>query len=193
MVHTSVNHIKGVRPNIKLTIQRVEASTWDMFKKHHYLTEDINKSCKCFIFRWNGEIVGFVGILNTPRKGCPNAVAISRVVVLPDFQGMGIGYQICCKISAIFKGEGYLVYIKTVNDSLGKAFGRHDKDWRPTSYNGKLRKETEFESGKYNNRLVRISYCYAYEGEPINGLGYLLAPIADMRKQKTNKKTNSLF
>lgn len=190
MKTTIVNHNKGSKPNIELTIQRVEASAWELFKKHHYLTEDINKSCKCFVFRWNKQIVGFVGILNTPRKGCPNAVAISRLVVLPDFQGLGIGAMIANKISAILKAENYLIYIKTVNDALGQAFERN-QNWRPTPYNGKVRKNTEYESGKYNNRLIRKSYCYAYEGNPLYGYEYLTRPIADMRKEA--KQSKKLF
>lgn len=187
MTHSFVHEDKYARPNIQLTIQRVEASVWNLFKKHHYLTEEMNKSCKCFLFRWNGNIVGFVGVLNTPRKGCPNAVAISRLVVLPDYQGLGIGYQICHKISAIFKAEGYLIYIKTVNDALGNVFAKCEDDWRPTSFNGKIRNPKAFDYGKYNNRLVRVSHCYAYEGEPLHGYGDLLAPVAEMRKNKINK------
>lgn len=187
MIHKLIHHPKGVKPIINLTIQRVEPSAWEMFKKHHYLTEEINKSCKCFIFRWNSQIVGFVGILNTPRKGCPNAVAISRLVVLPDYQGMGIGKQIAKTISAILKNEGYLIYIKTVNDALGKSFENDTYNWRPTAYNGKIRKNSEYETGKYNNRLVRKSYCYAYEGEPLDGFSEILLPIAEMRKIKLKK------
>jgi len=64
-----INHKKGKRPNINLTVRRVEPSVWSLFKKEHYLTAEMNKSCKCLLFEWNGVPVGFVGILNTPRRG----------------------------------------------------------------------------------------------------------------------------
>ena len=41
------------RPEISLQVSRVEAEAWDFFKKHHYLTEDVNKSCKFLLFEWN--------------------------------------------------------------------------------------------------------------------------------------------
>lgn len=58
--------------------------------------------------------------------------------------------------------------------------------WSPTSYNGKKRNNKNYETGKYDNRLDRKSYCFKYVGEPIYGYEELLKPINDLRKEKNN-------
>lgn len=65
-----INKRKKEKPNIELTVNRVEPNVWfDLnIHKHHYLTESLNKSCKCLLFSWNGVPIGFVGLLNSPRK-----------------------------------------------------------------------------------------------------------------------------
>ena len=73
MKFVKISHKKGERPHIHLTVRRVESSIfWSCgFAKEHYLTAELNKSCKCLLFEWNNVPVAFVGILNTPRKGIP--------------------------------------------------------------------------------------------------------------------------
>jgi len=176
------------KPQIKLQISRVEPSAWDFFKKHHYLTENVNKSCKFFLFQWNNKPVGIVAMINQPRKGCSNGFALSRTVVLPDFQGMGIGSKISEICASIFVGAGGKVYTKTVNPALGEYRNKSNK-FRPTAQNGKIRKLKEDTDKKARNRLTRASYCHEYIGEGMNGYDELLKPIKEMRnnKQKQNK------
>lgn len=187
MKNVLINHKKGKKPNIELTVQRVEPNVWhDLgFDKHHYLTSSLNKSCKCLLFSWDGEAVGFVAILNSPRKGEPCGFSISRVVLLPDYQGLGLSSMILNFCGGIITnmGDDYKLYIKTIHDRMGRYFERSDK-WTPTSYNGKIRKNTEYENGKYNNRLERKSYCYKYCGEKISGYEDLLLPINELRNNK---------
>lgn len=175
------------KPNIELTVQRVEASEWKNlgFDKHHYLTTDINKSCKCLVFSWNDTPVAFVGILNTPRKGLPNDLAISRLVILPDYQGLGLSSIILNFCGGIIKslGEDYRLLIKTIHTKMGKHLSKCE-EWEPTAFNGKQRTKTEYEKGKYNNRFERTSYCFKYVGRKIEGYEELLLPIDKLRKKK---------
>lgn len=180
--------LRQSRPNIELQVSRVESDTWDLFKKHHYLTESVNKSCKFFLFTWNEKPVGICAVINQPRKGCPNGFAISRVVVLPDFQGIGLGTKICEFTSALFVSIGGKVYIKTVNPALG-VYHNNSESWRGTSMNGKIRHSSSKKSdSSAKNRLERASYCHEYIGEGISGYEELLKPIKEMRENK-NKQT----
>ena len=167
------------RPKITLQVSRVEAETWNFFKKHHYLTEDVNKSCKFLLFEWNDKPVGILCMINQGGKGRETAVRISRIVVLPDYQGMGLGIGICEFSSAIFKSNGACsVYIKTINPALGEYMTKSNK-WKPTSMNGKIGRDDL--SAK--NRKRRASYCYEYIGESISGYEELLLPINEMRSK----------
>ena len=176
------DYLRQGKPKIELSVSRVEADTWKIFKKHHYLTEDMNKSCKCLLFEWNGKPVGFLGMINQPNKGKPTAMAISRVVVLPDYQGLGLGVKISEFSSAIFKENGACnIYIKTVNPALGEYMEKSDL-WEATGYNGKFRKDPG-SNERAKNRLSRRSYNFQYIGEPIQGYEELLLPIKEMREK----------
>ena len=184
---------KNEKPKINLTVQRVEPSVWTSlsFDKHHYLTSALNKSCKCLLFSWDGVPVGFVGLLNSPRKGMPWGHSISRVVVLPDFQGMGLSSQIINFCGGILKsmGDDWSLYLKTIHEKMGEYMTRSDK-WSPTSYNGKVRSKesTESEGKRYQNRLQRKSFCFKYVGDAIYGYEELLKPIKELRENKKNPK-----
>ena len=169
------------RPEISLQVSRVESETWDFFKKHHYLTEEVNKSCKFLLFEWNDKPIGIVAIINQPRKGCANGFAISRVVVTPDFQGMGLGVKLSEFACAIIKDNGGVIFIKTINPALGIYFNK-SKLWRGTTNNGKSRTIKEDTDKSARNRLERASYCHEYIGESIGGYKELLLPISEMRK-----------
>lgn len=175
-------------PKIQISISRVESKTWDFFKKHHYLTEEVNKSCKFLLFEWREKPIGIVAIINQPG---PNerkyAMAISRIVILPDFQGMGLGVKLSEFCGGIIKNEGGLCFIKTVNPALGEYFNK-SITWRGTANNGKSRKINQDTDKSAKNRLERASYCHEYIGESICGYEELLLPIKEMRNNQLNLK-----
>ena len=177
------DYLRRGRPQIKLQVSRVEAETWDFFKKHHYLTEDLNKSAQCLLFEWNNKPIGICCVLNTPRKGMSEAMAISRIVILPDYQGLGLGSKLSSFIGGIYKQKGNRIFIKTANPALGEYFNKNIKEWRGTSNNGKGKPESSFDTLKYKNRLTRVSYSHEYIGESVIGYEELLLPINEMRKK----------
>lgn len=185
-----INSKKTDKPYIKLKVMRVEHNIWyDMnFYKHHYLTSNLNKSCKCLLFTWDGVPCAFVGLLNSPSKGQPYKITVSRIVILPEFQGLGLASRILNFCGGIVKacGEEYSLHIKTIHEKMGKGLERN-KLWKATANNGKYRKvDTTEPSGKYKNRLQRASYCYKYIGEALNGYNELMLPISVLRKNKEN-------
>ena len=190
-----INHKKGERPQIKLTVRRVEASVYYScgFAKEHYLNGEINKSCKCLLFEWDGVPVGFVGILNTPRRNYPYGCSISRLVVLPDYQGLGLSTQIFNFCGGIVKSlsdaeHDYHLYIKTAHRKFGEALSRNP-NVRGTTFDGKGENESAAKHDKrYRNRLTRVSYCKEYVGEAIYGYEDLLKPIKEMRERKKTLK-----
>lgn len=77
------------RPEIKLQIYKTKSSTWGMFKRYHYLTASMNSASQCFIAFYNNNPVAFHAILN--QMGTKKMKRGTRLVVLPDYQGVGIG------------------------------------------------------------------------------------------------------
>ena len=178
------------RPSISLRIYRTESNTWRIFAKHHYMTEEMNEAAYCYCFAWGNKPVAFCSTLPMPGMGLENAWRISRLVVLPDFQGIGIGRHIAEVIGGIYKSIGKKMYIKTVSPRLGEYMERSPL-WTPTGYNGKEREKAK--NGFYSNMKTRRSYCFRYAGDPILGFEHLTKPINEMRKEKSLEGQLSLF
>ena len=169
-----------LRPNIELQIHRVEPHTWNLFKNHHYLTEDLNPSCQCFLFTWGETPVGFVGAINQPSNHDSTAMRGSRIVILPELQGLGMGAKMIEFVASLYKSVGKNFYSKTVHPALGE-YRNKSPLWSPTAFNGKVRK---VDDPKAKNRVTRMSYCHKYVGEPTYGAEDLIKPISEMRLTK---------
>lgn len=180
---TYSNDRKGERPHMNLTVCRVESKTWwDLnISKHHYMSQEMNKGAKCFLFQWDGVPVGFFSILNQTFKGCnKNDHRGSRTVIFPQFQGLGFSKVIVNFVASIVKSLGGTLYMKERHDKMAK-WQSKSPDWQPTAYNGK---KHHAKDPKSKNRFARVSYCYKYVGEPIYGFEELLLPIKELRKRK---------
>lgn len=170
------------RPEIKLQVSRVEPETWDLFKSHHYLTEEANKSYVFLLFEWNDKPVAMCVIgrhIGKKRDGM-RSFRGSRVVVLPDYQGMGMGSKISEFCAGITKNMGGRYYTKTVNPALGEYRNKRTENWMPTAFNGKIRTKVP----TFWEMKMRASYCHEYIGEGISGYEDLLKPIEELRNDK---------
>ena len=172
------------RPKIELQVSRVESSTWDIFKKHHYLTESVNKSCKFFLFTWNDKPIAIIALGLQIGRGVGKAFRESRVVVLPDFQGLGIGSSISRFMASIAFDFGYKYFTKTTNPALGIQRNIDIVNWQATAFNGKIRKPTKAKNNKYTSLSLRPSFCHKYIGKKTEGYSNLLLPIAEMRNRE---------
>lgn len=93
------------RPEIKLQVHRASRSSWELFRKHHYLDLNLHKAAKCFVGTIDGEPAAFNAVLPFPHPTAPSWRA-SRTVCLPDFQGVGIGNAMCETVASIYKATG---------------------------------------------------------------------------------------
>lgn len=138
------------------------------------MTEECNKGGIHLLFCWDGVPIGMAVLLNAVGKGIRKGYRVSRIVVLPDYQGLGFGSQIMEFLGGVVASIGGTLYIKTVHDKMGRYLARSPK-WSPTSYNGKQRKNVE--DPRYSNRLSRVSHCYKYCGDTVEGYEYLLSRL----------------
>lgn len=186
-------YLRQGRPQIELSVSRVEPKTWDLFKKHHYLTENSNISYIYLLFEWNKKPVAISVIGRQIGRGVNNAYRGSRMVVIPDFQGMGLGSSLSNFVGGICKKNGNRYFTKTINPALGEWRNKRIDIWKPSAFNGKLRIKSNVEKNVYTSIKLRPSYCHEYIGESISGYEDLLLPIEQMRIKNTNKYQTSLF
>lgn len=189
------DYLRQGRPEISLSISRVEPKAWDFFKKHHYLTEEANKTYIYLLFEWNNKpiAINVIGRHLGTTGGVPGYRG-SRVVVHPDYQGMGIGSKISEFCGGIIKNIGGKYYTKTINPALGEYRNSHTESWKPTLFNGKVRINNNDHSEIYKTIKQRASYCHEYIGKSIDGYDELLKPIEELRDdKKVNKEVFNKF
>jgi GNAT superfamily N-acetyltransferase len=115
------------RPGIPLQLVRCQASAWQLFHAHHYLSADLNPSAVCFLATHEGRPCAFSAWLPFVGKGPPTRRE-HRTVVLPDYQGVGIGMKVSSTIAALWKALGYRATSTTTHPAFTRARQRSD-DW----------------------------------------------------------------
>jgi ABC-type lipoprotein export system ATPase subunit/GNAT superfamily N-acetyltransferase len=190
------DYLRLGRPEISLQVSRVEPQTFDFFKKHHYLTESVNRTYIFLLFEWNNKPIGINVIgRHLGKNGGFKVFRESRIVVHPDYQGMGIGSKISEFCGGILKSIGGKFYTKTINPALGIYRNHHTDNWKPTLFNGKVRINNNDHSDVYKTIKQRASYCHEYTGESIVGYEELLKPIGELRlgNRVDTEKVNQFF
>jgi Fe-S cluster assembly ATPase SufC len=120
------------RPEINLEIYETHHTTWEMFKRYHYLSSDLNISARCMVALYENQPVAFRAYLPVMgRKGFRRG---SRVVVLPDFQGVGIGKVMLDFPAHWYFKQGFRVYDRASHPAV-LAHWRHSPNWICSSTN----------------------------------------------------------
>ncbi|NQT15538.1 MAG: GNAT family N-acetyltransferase [Planctomycetes bacterium] len=95
------------RPPIELEIFRCRRCAWQMFARHHYLSGSLSKGARCFLSLWEGVPVAFCATVTL--IGRKNRWRVSRIVTLPDYQGIGIGTCILEAVAQLHREEGHRI------------------------------------------------------------------------------------
>lgn len=78
-------------PQVRLDVHRAHRTAWPVFARHHYLSGELASSAQCFGGWIDGTMVAFTAYRHLPHPRTRNIKMGHRLVVLPDFQGLGIG------------------------------------------------------------------------------------------------------
>ena len=128
----------GGRPELTLTIRSTGPQYWDMFKKYHYLDTNMSRSGHYYVGLLGDKPVAFHAVLHSTNRDIHSYWRGHRTVVLPEFQGMGIGTAFSDAIAEFYVSQGLRYFSKTAHPS----FGEHRQKsplWRATSTNLKSR------------------------------------------------------
>lgn len=134
MTFQSFEGQKKNRPDIKFEIFNYGDKTiWKMFAKHHYLSHSHNNAANVFIATVNDEIAGFISVLHFPHPKTKNIKKVHRLVILPDYQGAGIGLRLLNEIGNIYKHKKQRFNLMTSAPSLIFAL-KKSKEWNCIRY-----------------------------------------------------------
>ena len=117
---------KRTRPPIVLEIRSYSRGLWKYFRDYHYLNKQLYNQCECYTALYNKKPVAFIAMAK--NFGAHYFYRVSRVVVLPDYQGIGVATAFLNWIGSYYTKVGKKpIYIVTSNPQLVKNRNMH---WR---------------------------------------------------------------
>ena len=119
------------RPKIELDIHQVRGSSklrlWSVFKHHHYLSAQLHPSCRMFIACYEGKPIALCATLT--NAGFTGYRVIHRLVVMPDYQGLGIGLKLLDEVAGFDAATCRRVSIITSHPALIRSL-EHRATWQ---------------------------------------------------------------
>jgi len=160
------------KEKLEFTIREVDKSTWKYFSKYHYLSDKIPGGLNYFYgLFYNNNQIGFLCFSNyVPKKKGTIAIFHSnRVVIHPDYTGLGIGIKFINKCCEHFKQKyNYKIYAKLSARPLINSRLKDKNNWRLINITNNqnsshMNKITKFFS--YNKRTNVKTYSFIYIGK----------------------------
>jgi GNAT superfamily N-acetyltransferase len=115
------------RPEIAIEIHRCGLAPWELFARHHYLSGSLAVGARCYLATWNGEPVTFCATLPVITR--KNHRRFTRIVTLPDYQGMGIGMRVVAAVASLHRAEGLRINVTSSHPALIRHCKRSG-DWK---------------------------------------------------------------
>ena len=147
----------GSRPKLTLTIKGTSPETWRYFSKYHYLDTSMSRSVHCYVLLLGDKPIGFHAAIHSTNRDIHSYWRGHRTVILPEFQGMGIGTAFSDAIAEMYVSRGMRYFSKTAHPSFGEHREKSEL-WRPTSTNRQSRK------GSYLNKDGTVRKMPGYGG-----------------------------
>ncbi len=153
------------RPDVVLEIYRCGLDPWRLFARHHYLSGSLAVGARCYLATWNGEPVTFCATL--PLITRKNHRRFTRIVTLPDYQGMGIGMRVVAAVASLHRAEGLRINVTSSHPALIRHC-RRSPDWRTVNVRtcGSAPRSSSRFPG-YRNSAGRNVVSFEYIGSPL--------------------------
>lgn len=115
------------RPPIELEVVRCRRAAWRLFAPHHYLDAGLARASRCYLALLQGQPAAMAALLARFSGGW----RVSRVVVLPDLQGVGIGGRFLSGLGELYRQQGQPLSITTSHPAMIRYLDR-SPHWRVT-------------------------------------------------------------
>jgi GNAT superfamily N-acetyltransferase len=151
------------RPPLELEVARCRRELWPLFARHHYLSGELARSARCYLAAWNNRPVAFCATL--PVIGKRGHWRITRLVTLPDFQGLGIGLRLAEAIGDDYLSAGTRMNLSAAHPSIVQHCARSPR-WRTVAVKkpGSKRRPTFVHN--YRGSPGRTVASFEYLGPP---------------------------
>jgi GNAT superfamily N-acetyltransferase len=88
-----------------------------MFRNYHYLNGSLGAGIRCYTAIYQDKPIAFIAVVRTHMKA--NYYRVTRLVVLPDYQGIGVGKRLLNFIADLYTSQTKIpFYILTSNPQI---------------------------------------------------------------------------
>jgi hypothetical protein len=151
------------RPPIELEIRRCRPAAWQLFKRHHYLSGSLAPAARCYLTTWNDVPVNFCATVPVITK--KNHRRFTRIVTLPDFQGIGIGMRAVAAVAALHRAEGLRINVTSSHPALIRHCAKSSL-WRTVNVKRSSGQRSNPRFPAYRSAAGRAVVSFEYLGEP---------------------------
>ena len=101
-----------------------------MFRQYHYLSGSLAPTARCYTAVYQERPIAFIAIIHVRMR--TRYYRVSRLVVLPDYQGIGVGKRLLNFIAELYTSQTKIpFYILTSNPHIIRG---NMENWRITRF-----------------------------------------------------------
>lgn len=142
------------RPKVEMEIYQVNRPVWNLFKSHHYLSASIHPASRCFVGLVGGQPVAFQSYLHFPHQTVKDIKIGHRLVVMPDYQGLGIGCRFEEWLGEHLAAQGFRYHNVTAHPAL-IAYCLKSPRWKTIGRGNGFKKVAQKRKNRLTHHMTR--------------------------------------
>lgn len=149
------------RPELRIEVYRARREAWRLFGRHHYLSGSLAPGARCYVASWDGQPIAFCATL--AQVGHRRTWRVTRLVTLPDFQGIGIGSKLLQCVAELHIAGGDRLLITSSHPAVLSHCAR-SRRWRLRRVYKHGRRPQRVRNGWYRGSWGRATASFEYVG-----------------------------
>ena len=132
-----------------------------MFRQYHYLNGSLASTARCYTAIYQERPIAFIAVMHIHMKA--RYYRVARLVVLPDYQGIGVGKRLLNFIAELYTSQTRIpFYILTSNPQIIRG---NMENWRvsrcghASKGRGNTRINNEIQ-GSLSRKRITVSFQY---------------------------------
>jgi ABC-type lipoprotein export system ATPase subunit len=147
------------RPQIECEISRVDYAAWKLFAPYHYMSADLARICQNYVLFVSDKPACLAAVIHRPKKDGSVSYGISRLVTLPDYQGLGLAFVLADYLGSLYKANGKRLATYPAHPSLIRSFDRNPR-WTLVKRPGRFAPSTSKTAMRSSGRRPNATFRY---------------------------------
>lgn len=123
------------RPTLNVSVGRVSYDTWKLFAPFHYMNPELNSAARVFGLFVGDRIASCCGILYRPHPRVRDLYGFTRMVTLPDWQGLGLAMVLANTLGGAYKALNRRLHTYPNHPAWVRSYIRN-KNWLSVKTHG---------------------------------------------------------